>query len=145
MPGGDLPRSAHQGPFERVGLDRVVRVLETASAFGHPLECEVGIGVGVVLPHRPLRLSDCGDIALEGTGSKQSSQLLPPLVIEPLLRLGEQHPVPVGGIGFATATVEGLVLDAPAALLEPGVGVGSTWKGSATSVARGVMSSSTRR
>ena len=38
-----------QGASERAGLDRIVRVLEVVAELGHPLEGEVGIGVGVEL------------------------------------------------------------------------------------------------
>ncbi len=55
-------------------------------------------------------------------GAKQSHQLLGALVVEPLLRLGEQPPAAVEGIGLASPVAQGLVLHTASALVELRVG-----------------------
>lgn len=40
-----------QRASERSGLDGVVLVLQVRTQLGHPLEGEVGIAVGIELPH----------------------------------------------------------------------------------------------
>jgi hypothetical protein len=75
VPGGDLTPPPEEGPAERAGLDRVVGVLEVTAELGEPLEGEVGIGVGVELADRFLRLPGGGDVTVRVAGPEQPGQL----------------------------------------------------------------------
>ncbi len=97
VPGSDLTSPADGGAPERAGFYRIVPVLEVTSQLRDPLEGEVGIGVAAELAHRFFRFPDRGDVTVRITGSQQSSQLLPPLVVEPFLRLGQELGCPFLG------------------------------------------------
>jgi hypothetical protein len=91
-----------------------------------PLDTEVGIAVGIELADGLLRLPHGGHDAVRVPGSQQANELLPSLVVQPLLRLGQQAPAPIEGIGLVAAVAERLDLDSTPALVELGVGqVGS--------------------
>ena len=71
---------------------------------------------------RLIGLPHGGDIAVGITGPQEAGQLLVSLLVQPLLRLGQQAPAPVEGIRLVTTVTERLVLDSTPALVELGVG-----------------------
>jgi len=129
VPGGDLVAPTDQRAAERSGLDGIVLVLEVVSELRHPLEGDLGIGVCVGLSDSFLRFPTGGDVPVRITSSEQTLQFLGPLVVEPLLRLGQQTPASIEGIGLPSSMTERLVLDPPAALIELGVGELADMKG----------------
>jgi len=95
-----------QGASERASLDRVVLVLEVPAELGHPLECEIGIAVGVELSNRFFGLPHGGHIAVGITGTQQADELLPSTVVQPLLRLGQKAPAAVEGVRLVATMSE---------------------------------------
>ena len=80
------------------------------------------VGVGVELAHGLFRLPGGGHLAAWVAGTQQTEQLLPTMIIEALVGLGEQPPAAVERIGLSTAMTHRLVLHPTAALVELGVG-----------------------
>jgi hypothetical protein len=122
VPGGDLQLPTDERAPEGACLDWIVLVLEIVAELGHPLEGEIGIPVRVELADGLFRFPARGHIPVGIAGPQEPGQLLVALGVEPLLRLGQQAPAPIEGIGLAAPMPEGLVLYPPAALVELGVG-----------------------
>jgi hypothetical protein len=61
-------------PSEGTGLDGIVLVLEVTAEFGHPLEGQVGIAVGLEIADGLLRLPYGGHVTVGVTGTQESRQ-----------------------------------------------------------------------
>src|ERR1035437_4378002 len=122
MPGGDLVLPADQRATERSSLDRVVRVVEIGSEALGPFDVEVGILVRVQLSNCFLRVPHGRHVPLGVSGAQQAEQLLPAVVGETFVGLGEEPPASVERIGLVTSVAHGLVLYPASAFVELGVG-----------------------
>lgn len=120
MPCGDLCRPLLDGAAEALILDGHRLVGEVADDLSDPLVSEFGVAVGVCLANDFLRVPREPDFLFRVASAQQSDQSFVLIGGESLGRDRESTTHTVERIVAATAMPTGLVLDAPAALIESG-------------------------